>query len=155
MRTGVCRVNRLSFAFELDLSADNLHIRAKDPVALEDDLMTSIKTNIIGNVHLFNLFVPLILKGEKKKVIAISSGMADDALTAKYELEGGGPYSISKAGTNTIVAKFSAEYAKDGVLFMSICPGMVNTGALENCRSAQSSPLHDQTCHQQSTARNT
>lgn len=116
--------------------------------------MTSIKTNIIGNVHLFNLFVPLILKGEKKKVIAISSGMADDVLTAKYEIEGGGPYSISKAGTNTIVAKFSAEYSKDGVLFMSICPGMVDTGALANCRSAQRFPFHDQTCPRHSTHSN-
>ena len=89
--------------------------------------------------------MPLILKGKKKKVIIISSGMADDSLTAKYEIEGGGPYSISKSGVNTVVVKFSAEYAKDGVLFMSICPGIVDTGNFDNCKSAQSLALCDQT----------
>ncbi|KIV88554.1 hypothetical protein PV10_08227 [Exophiala mesophila] len=116
---------------------DGFGTLAKDPVALENDLLTSIKTNVIGNVHLINLFMPLILKGKKKKVIVISSGMADNSLTAKYELEGGGPYSISKSGVNTAVAKFSAEYAKDGVLFMSICPGMVDTGNFDNLTEHQ------------------
>ncbi|EXJ90068.1 hypothetical protein A1O3_03136 [Capronia epimyces CBS 606.96] len=101
---------------------------SKDPVALEKDLLDAYKTNIIGNVHLFNLFLPLILKGEKKKVIAISSGMADIELITKYDLEIGGPYAVSKAGANAVVAKYSAEYAKDGVLFISICPGVVDTG---------------------------
>ncbi len=102
--------------------------RGSDPVALERELLDLYKTNVIGNVHLFNLFLPLILKGQKKKVIAITSGMADIELVAKYGIEVGGPYSVSKAGTNAVVAKYSAEYAKDGVLFMSICPGMVDTG---------------------------
>ncbi len=90
--------------------------------------MAGCKTNVVGTVHLFNLFVPLILRGRPKKVIAISSGMADIDLISKYEIELSGPYSIGKAATNAVVAKFSAEYAKHGVLFMSISPGVVDTG---------------------------
>jgi NAD(P)-dependent dehydrogenase (short-subunit alcohol dehydrogenase family) len=102
--------------------------RGKDPVALEEELMAGCKTNVVGNVHLFNLFLPLVLKGQQKKIIAISSGNADLDLINNYEIEVNGPYSVGKAATNAVVAKFGAEYAKDGVLFMSICPGMVDTG---------------------------
>ena len=54
--------------------------------------------------------------------------MADIDVINKFDLDLAAPYSISKAGMNLAVAKFSAQYAKDGVLFISICPGAVNTG---------------------------
>lgn len=102
--------------------------RGKNPIALEEELLSNCKTNLVGTVHLFNLFVPLILKGQQKKVIAISSGMADLDLISKFDIEVSGPYAAGKAANNVVVAKFGAEYAKDGVLFMSICPGVVDTG---------------------------
>jgi len=86
------------------------------------------QANVIGEIHLFNLTIPLILKGKAKKVIAISTGFADIDLTADLELANSAPYSISKAALNMTVAKFSAQYAKDGVLFMTIAPGVVDTG---------------------------
>ena len=48
-------------------------IRGKDPTSLEAELFAETKTNIIGNTHLFNLFVPLLRKGNTnaKKVIFI------------------------------------------------------------------------------------
>jgi NAD(P)-dependent dehydrogenase (short-subunit alcohol dehydrogenase family) len=84
--------------------------------------------NVIGNFHLFNLFTPLVLKGQGKKVIAISSGMSDVDFIREFEIEPAAPYAISKAGTSVVTAKFASRYAKDGVLFMSICPGSVNSG---------------------------
>ena len=42
-------------------------------------------------------------------------------------------YSISKAALNMAIAKFSAQYAKDGVLFLALSPGMVDTGAAKDC----------------------
>jgi NAD(P)-dependent dehydrogenase (short-subunit alcohol dehydrogenase family) len=83
---------------------------------------------VIGTIHLINLFIPLILKGDKKKVITLSTGFADTELTARYNLPVAGPYSISKAAVNMAVAKFSAQYAEDGVLFIAISPGSVETG---------------------------
>ncbi|KAK2011565.1 short chain dehydrogenase [Colletotrichum eremochloae] len=61
------------------------------------------QTNVVGNIHLFHLFLPLVLKGKVKKT-------------------------ASKAAVNAIVSRFSAQYKKDGVLFLSISPGLVEVG---------------------------
>ncbi|RDW83480.1 hypothetical protein BP5796_04971 [Coleophoma crateriformis] len=114
------------------LQADMTDYNSLKPEVLEKDILDTFKTNVVGNIHLFNLFMPLVLKGKVKKVLAISSGMADIESTAKYDLDGHAPYAISKAAMNAAVAKFSAQYKKDGVLFLSVCPGLVNTGQYDN-----------------------
>ena len=43
-------------------------------------------------------------------------------------------YTISKAALNAAVAKFSAQYAKEGLLFFSISPGMVETGFYDDSK---------------------
>jgi NAD(P)-dependent dehydrogenase (short-subunit alcohol dehydrogenase family) len=104
------------------------HTRGNTPKELEQDLLDSFKINVISNIHLFNLFTPLVLKGNFKKVITISTGMADLDFVTEFEISQFAPYAISKAAMNLAVAKFSAQYSKDGVLFMSISPGLVDTG---------------------------
>ncbi|KAL2264078.1 hypothetical protein VTK26DRAFT_2572 [Humicola hyalothermophila] len=101
---------------------------AKDPTKLEEDLLHCFQANVVGNIHLFNLFLPLIRNGQAKKVITITSGMADIEFIAKFDVAISAPYSISKAAMNAAVAKFSAEYRKDGILFLGISPGLVATG---------------------------
>jgi NAD(P)-dependent dehydrogenase (short-subunit alcohol dehydrogenase family) len=86
------------------------------------------QTNVVGNIHLINLFLPLVMKGKVKKVIAISSGHADLDLINDLEIEICALYSASKAALNVIMAKFNAQYKKDGVLFVSISPGVVEVG---------------------------
>lgn len=73
--------------------------------------------------------MPLVLKGAAKKVIAISSGMADPDLVNSFEIHIAAPYTISKAALNLAIAKFNAQYKREGVLFMSISPGFVDTGS--------------------------
>lgn len=68
------------------------------------------------------------MKGKIKKVITISTGVADLNLTNDYEIDTGALYAASKAAMNMIVAKFNAQFKKDGVLFMSISPGLVEVG---------------------------
>jgi NAD(P)-dependent dehydrogenase (short-subunit alcohol dehydrogenase family) len=115
---------------------DPLSVLGHDPVMLDNTLLETFKTNCIGNIHLFNIFMPLILKGKDKKVITISSGMADTELTTNFNLYEGGPYSISKAAMNMAIAKFQAEYSEQGVLFMGICPGSVDVGQYEDCMNS-------------------
>jgi short-subunit dehydrogenase involved in D-alanine esterification of teichoic acids len=62
---------------------------------MEDELNSSFKTNVIGNMHLFSLAMPLVLKGSAKKVIATSSGLADLDLISKYDVAYSVPYVIS------------------------------------------------------------
>ena len=54
--------------------------------------------------------------------------MADLDLVNDFELDIAAPYSISKAAVNMAIAKYNALYKKDGVLFMAVSPGYVDTG---------------------------
>ncbi|KAI0444120.1 NAD(P)-binding protein [Xylaria telfairii] len=121
----------------------NIGELAQDPAVFEEALSVAMSTNVIGNVHLFTLLMPLVLKGKAKKIIAISSASADIELQRKYDLELSPTYSASKAALNAIVAKFSAQYARDGVLVMSICPGMVDTQSLDGATDAQKQRFGD------------
>ncbi|RYO75022.1 hypothetical protein DL764_010594 [Monosporascus ibericus] len=102
---------------------------------LEAVSSTLLQTNVVGNIHLFHLFLPLVMKGKVKKAITISTGLTDLDLTNDCEVDTGALYAASKAAMNVIVAKFNAQYKKDGVLFMSISPGLVEVG-----RYADSTP---------------
>lgn len=94
--------------------------------------MKLFQTNVVGNIHLLNLFLPLVMKGKVKKVITLSSGHADLGFINDLEVENSALYSASKAAMNVIVAKFNAQYKKDGVLFVSISPGVVEVGHAAN-----------------------
>ena len=91
------------------------------------------ETNVVGNIYLFYLFLPLVMKGKVKKVITISTGLADLDLTNECEVDIGALYAASKAAMNIIVAKFNAQYKKDGVLFLSMSPGLVDVGHYADC----------------------
>lgn len=106
--------------------------RGDKPEELEEVSSKLFKTNVVGNIHFFNLFVPLVLKGKVKKVIAISSGHGDLDWINNNEIEVSSLYAASKAALNVIVAKFNAQYKKDGVLFFSISPGAVEVGHFDN-----------------------
>ena len=106
--------------------------RGENVEELEDVSLKLFQTNVVGNIHLFNLFLPLVMKGKVKKVITISSGHADLDLINDLEIETSALYSASKAAMNVIVAKFSVQYKKDGVLFVSISPGVVEVGHFVN-----------------------
>lgn len=59
--------------------------------------------------------------------------MGDPDFVAELEIDVAAPYAISKAVLNMAVAKFHAEYKKDGILFMGISPGVVATSAFDWC----------------------
>ncbi|KAK7978114.1 hypothetical protein PG996_004159 [Apiospora saccharicola] len=113
----------------------------QSPMETQQDLQKSMEVNVYANIHLYNLFLPLVLKGEVKKVIVISSGLADTELTTQYDLDVTSLYSISKAAMNMATAKFSAQYRKEGVLFLSLCPGMVDVGRYDNVTPEQAAGL--------------
>ncbi|KAL7908205.1 hypothetical protein GGI35DRAFT_469946 [Trichoderma velutinum] len=116
---------------------DPIGVLGNSPTELEEDLLKSFKINVVSNIHLFNLYMPLILKGNVKKVISLSTGMADLDSMNKFELHVAPGYAISKAAMNVAIGKFHAQYKKDGVLFMSISPGVVDTGHYKNATQEQ------------------
>ncbi|KAK4247293.1 hypothetical protein C7999DRAFT_41356 [Corynascus novoguineensis] len=112
-------------------------VLGNQPQELEEEMIKLFRVNAVANVHLFNLFLPLILKGRAKKVVAISSGAADLDAIRQFDIVMFPAYAMSKAALNVAVAKFSAQYRKDGVLFMSICPGMVGDGQFADATPEQ------------------
>ena len=90
--------------------------------------MDSFNVNVVGVVKTINAFMPLIQQSTVKKVITISTGMADFDLVNEFEIDNAAPYSISKSAANMVVAKYNARYKKDGILFLAISPGLVDTG---------------------------
>ncbi|KAI9154809.1 Short chain dehydrogenase virK [Paramyrothecium foliicola] len=111
---------------------ETLDVLAESASCLETELHNCFKTNVTANVHLFNLFLPLVLRGNAKKVIAITSGFADPDPVVEHELHEAMPYSVSKSALNMVVSKYAAQYSKDGVLFLSLSPGAVDTGHIGN-----------------------
>lgn len=106
--------------------------RGSNPEELEKVAAAGFQANCVGNIHLFNSFIPLVKQGNVKKIVAISSGHADLDFINSLEVEVGALYAASKAALNVIVAKFNAQYKKYGLLFMSISPGVVDVGQLSN-----------------------
>ncbi|GAP91821.1 putative related to protoporphyrinogen oxidase [Rosellinia necatrix] len=107
---------------------DNIGTMGQRPQELSDELRKSMEVNALANIHLFNLFMPQMLKGTARKVVAISSGIADIDWINGYEIEPTSVNAMSKAALNVVMAKLNAQYKRDGVLFLSICPGLVDTG---------------------------
>jgi NAD(P)-dependent dehydrogenase (short-subunit alcohol dehydrogenase family) len=98
------------------------------PQDLENDLLSSFKANVVGVAHTINAFLPLIRKGNERKVLVLSTGMADLDFVNQFSIAIAAPYAISKAATNALVAKYNAALGKsEGILFLAISPGYVDT----------------------------
>lgn len=105
----------------------NTFFSDSDIQTLEDDFLESFKVNVLGLVNVVQAFLPLVRKGSVKKVINLSSGIADLELIHATELAIGGPYAVSKAAANVVVAKYAAALKDEGILFLSMSPGFVAT----------------------------
>jgi NAD(P)-dependent dehydrogenase (short-subunit alcohol dehydrogenase family) len=102
------------------------------------DFNTSIQVNLVGIFNTITAFLPLIRKSPVKKVISISTGMADLDFTLDFSIPTAAPYSISKAALNMLVIKYHNAYKSEGILFMGISPGLVNTAEGKTCESNSS-----------------
>lgn len=110
------------------LSANCILGHSYDQLPLFDkDLSECWNVNVVGALNSIAAFIPLIKKGKIRKVFALSSGMGDLDFTNELDMDMAVPYSISKAALNMVMSKFAATYKKDGILFMSISPGAVDS----------------------------
>jgi NAD(P)-dependent dehydrogenase (short-subunit alcohol dehydrogenase family) len=105
-----------------------------------EDMRAGHEANVLGVLKTVYAFLPLIKRGTLKKVVAISSGMGDIAFINETLLPVSAPYSIQKAALSAAFAKLHAAYHGQGILFLSICPGLVETSAT-SVPGKRSSPL--------------
>ena len=107
-----------------------------NPDALEKELVDAFRTNVVGNVNLINLALPLLEKGTGKKIVVLTSGVGDLSLAADYNIFESPSYAISKTAADMMVAKYHAEHNSSGLLFVAISPGLVDTGNMVQRKSA-------------------
>jgi NAD(P)-dependent dehydrogenase (short-subunit alcohol dehydrogenase family) len=92
-----------------------------------DEVNKSMTTNVAGTLFAINAFMPLILKSDIKKVIAISSAAGDVPAVQQARMEDALPYAMSKAAVNMLIAKFALTYKDKNVVFVAMNPGFVYT----------------------------
>jgi NAD(P)-dependent dehydrogenase (short-subunit alcohol dehydrogenase family) len=96
----------------------------------------TLATNLRGPMLLCKHAVPLLIQREGGRVVNVSSGAG-----AIGEAQSGGSpaYRVSKTGLNGLTAYLHGEYAEQGLLANSVCPGWVRTdmGGEEADRSVE------------------
>ena len=103
----------------------------EDSEALQTELQKSFEINVIGVIDTINVFLPLIRRSSIKKIVVISSGMADPDLVNGGSIWNSAPYTISKAAVNMAVAKYNAHLGGQGILVFALSPGVVATFEVE------------------------
>ena len=76
--------------------------------------------------------MPLLRKASQSslaRVITITSAAGDREFALKTRFDFAVPYAVSKAAVNMVTAKYAARFKDENLLFLSICPGVVNTRA--------------------------
>lgn len=90
-------------------------------------MLETLDTNLFASLYTTNAFFPLIQAGETKKVICISTGMADLDFVLKTEIQFAASYAMSKSALNAMVAKYAVQYKSEGIKFLALSPGWVAT----------------------------
>lgn len=98
-----------------------------DVQATQEIFKLPLNTGVYGGLWTTNAFLPLIEKGVQKKIVHISSAMADTDLIKTIGIDYGVAYAVAKAGMNVQVAKYATELAPKGIKVLALSPGWVDT----------------------------
>lgn len=83
---------------------------------MADDFNTSWSTNVMGPILTTNAFLPLLKKGNVKKVLTLSSGLGDANLNRQSEFPAHTSYCVSKAALEMVIVKYASK------CYPSVCP---------------------------------
>jgi len=92
-----------------------------------DDFVETIDINTIGPLRVITEFLPQVKKGQKKVVVGISTILASIASIPAANLPGLNAYTVSKAALNALFATFARDFKAEGISFIPIHPGWVET----------------------------
>ena len=111
-----------------------------EPEKTHEAFQLALDTSVYGSLWVTNAMLPLIEAGHEKKIVHLSTGMADSDLIHVTGITYSVAYSVAKAGLNIIVAKYAEELRDKGIKVLSLSPGWVETNGLapEGSESMQS-----------------
>lgn len=101
---------------------------ATDPANIDKfrkALIEAIDVNVLGMMNLTQIFLPLIASGGMKKIIVISSTLADPGFTKATGITYHIPYAASKAAMNLVIAKTAMALKPQDIVMVALCPGWV------------------------------
>jgi NAD(P)-dependent dehydrogenase (short-subunit alcohol dehydrogenase family) len=88
-----------------------------------EDFNALVSTNLLGFLYITQLTVKQMLIQKSGSVVCISASLADRPLPG---VNGSVPM-ITKGGINSAVRNLALEYAKEGIRFNAVAPGVVDT----------------------------
>jgi len=88
-----------------------------------EDFNDLVSVNLLGFLYITQLTVKQMLKQKSGNVVTITASLADLPIAG---VNGSVPM-ITKGGLNTVTRGLAIEYAKEGIRFNAIAPGVVDT----------------------------
>ena len=88
-----------------------------------EDFDALVSTNLLGFVYMTQLAVKQMLKQKSGNVVSITAALADQpiaGINASVSM-------MTKGGLNAVTRSLAIEYAKEGIRFNAVAPGIVDT----------------------------
>ncbi len=82
-----------------------------------------MSTNLLGFLYITQLAVEQMLKQRTGSVVSVTAALADQPIAG---VSAAVPM-ITKGGLNAVIKSLAIEYAKDGIRFNAVAPGIVDT----------------------------
>jgi NAD(P)-dependent dehydrogenase (short-subunit alcohol dehydrogenase family) len=93
-----------------------------------EDFNALVSTNLLGFLYITQFAVKQMLKQKSGNVVSITAALADQPIAgvnASVSM-------ITKGGLNTVIRSLAIEYAKEGIRFNAVAPGVVDTPLHKN-----------------------
>jgi NAD(P)-dependent dehydrogenase (short-subunit alcohol dehydrogenase family) len=113
----------------IDILVNNAGIYKTKPFTdfTSEDFGALVSTNLLGFLYITQLSVKQMLRQKSGNVVSITASLADQPIAGVN----GSVSMITKGGLNAVIRSLAIEYAKEGIRFNAVAPGVVDT------------PLHD------------
>ena len=88
-----------------------------------EDFDTLVSVNLLGFIYISQLAVKQMLRQKSGCVVSITAALADNPIAGTNASVS----MITKGGLNTVIKSLAIEYAKEGIRFNAVAPGVVDT----------------------------
>jgi NAD(P)-dependent dehydrogenase (short-subunit alcohol dehydrogenase family) len=114
----------------IDVLVNNAGIYFSKPFTdfTTEDFNALVSTNLLGFLYITQLTVKQMLKQKSGCVVSMSASSADQPIAG---INGSVPM-ITKGGLNAVTRSLAIEYAKEGIRFNAVAPGVVDTPMHQN-----------------------
>ena len=88
-----------------------------------EDFNALVSVNLLGFLYITQLTVKQMLKQKSGNVVSITAALADQpdsGINASVSM-------MTKGGLNTVIRSLAIEYAREGIRFNAVAPGVVDT----------------------------